>query len=98
MRTKDYRRHKDWVKIKRKIRYARVNTDVPHGIFRKGKNFCSCMMCTPKTNLRGKTMCGGRGGKGKSATRARYKGHNWKHSDRKKIEKCNQSLKEFQEI
>lgn len=95
MRAKDYRRYMDQVKIAHKIRYAYVNIEVP-GKLRKGKGFCSCIMCTQKTNVRGKTMCGS-GGKGKSGCKARYKGHNWKHSDKKKIASCEDDLKEFYE-
>ena len=92
MRTKAYRRYKDQVKIKHKIKYAYGYEVSYPGMLRKGKNFCSCSMCTPKTNCRGKTISahGGR-----SSSKARYKGHNWKHSDKKKIASCKDSLKEW---
>lgn len=88
-RTKAERRKKDWTKAKRKFFYAIKNGmgEKPLHYFVKGKPFCSCAMCKPKTNLKGKEMAGTNRGRYHYATR------NWKVSDQKKIDSLNDQLK-----
>lgn len=85
MRDRAYRRYMNEVKTKRKLKYNQLShlEDCP-GKLRKGKNFCSCSCCTPKTNLKGKTYFG--------HTKIRYSTRNWKVSDKKKIDKASASL------
>lgn len=92
MRDRAYRRYMNEIKIKHKIKYGyMIDFHECPGKLRKGKNFCSCSCCTPKTNEKGKTMCGS-GGKGKSGSKINYSTRNWKNSDQKKIARCEASL------
>ena len=57
------------------------------GAYDKGKIHCSCPMCSPKTNNKGKN-------------RLKHGNHNpskdWKHSDLQKIQKMENEIKEYE--
>jgi hypothetical protein len=79
------------------------------GMLRKGKIHCSCPMCAAKTNAKYSKSRGpvfdktatnpltgnhyGRRGNRVPATNCRYGKKNWKISDRKKIDKYREQLK-----
>ncbi len=90
-RTRAERRFNTYVWVERKKQGAIANGMIGfyevEGKLRKGKNFCSCSLCTPKTNNRGKTYFG--------YTKIRYKRYNWSAADKKKVDSCTYSLSEY---
>jgi len=87
--TRAKRRKKNWSKAiyKRKHGYMHLH-DKPLQSLNKGKNFCSCSLCTPKTNPKGKRYFG--------SQKIKYKQRNWKHSDRLKIGTCDSKLYDYE--
>lgn len=88
--TRAIRRKNNWHKAIRKKKYGYMHLHgKPLNSLNKGKNFCSCSCCTPKTNPKGKRYFG--------SQKIKYKQRNWKHSDMKNIQMMDDKLIEYED-
>lgn len=96
-KSRGLRRKRDRAKARRTMRHAEINygeeyvSEQPFGRWVKGKAYCSCAMCKPKTNhLKNKGVK--YSGHAFSKT---FRGMQWKHSDVLKIQSKESELKEY---
>lgn len=88
-RTRAERRKNNHKKIEHKLRYDiyNITKHKPRNAMNKGKNFCSCSMCKPKTNNKGKRWFGRK--------KITWSSRDWKPSDQVKIDKMDDLEREY---